>query len=403
MHFKRLFERHEVLRTIFLEQEGHPYQFIKVDNQWKLNVIDGSNFRNNEEGLQEYIQHLISIPFDLRKDEMLRANLVELSEQEHVLVVVTHHIASDAWSLPIIVKEVAELYASFAENRDAKLPPLQLQYADFAIWQRGYLQGEILQNRLAYWKNKLDGLTPLQLPLDYTRPAIKSNRGVSAAFEISKELATRLNQLSRQHGATLYMTLLSAFNIMLNRYSGQSDISVGGSVANRSQQEIEGLVGFFVNTLAYRTEIDSSLSFAELLQQVRTTTLEAYEHQEVPFEKVVEVVAVDRDPSISPLFQVMLVLVNTPEVPELKLGDVVLSPGTYKQATVKFDITFFVTETADGLQGLVEYSTDLFKPETINRMTAHFTNLLSAVVKNPLQKVGLLPMLAEAEQQQLLS
>jgi NRPS condensation-like uncharacterized protein len=300
-------DRHEVLRTVFLEEDGRPYQYIKQKGDWQMSIVEGDKYKNDSNGLREFIAGLIQKPFDLSRDHMLRASLIILSDKEHVLVVTMHHIASDAWSLPIIIKELAELYRSFVEGREADLEPLELQYSDFAVWQRTYLTPELLDQKVNYWKEKLDDVQPLQLPTDFKRPAIKSVTGGAATFEVDKETMAQLNKLSQKEGASLYMTLLAAFKILLYKYSGQSDISVGASVANRSQQEVEGLIGFFVNTLTFRDEVKGEESFAELLRKVKTTTLGAYEHQEVSFEKVVEVVIKERDPAISPLFQVMLV------------------------------------------------------------------------------------------------
>ncbi|MGI8634584.1 MAG: condensation domain-containing protein, partial [Segetibacter sp.] len=394
-------DRHEVLRTVFSEGDGHPCQHVNDAAGWHLSMVEGSAYKDDRQALQQYIQQLYRHPFNLSQDYMLRGHLIKLDGQDHVLVVTLHHIASDAWSMAVIVKEVVELYSAYEQGRQPQLPSLPLQFADYAIWQRHYLQPQ-LEDKLQYWKQKLQGITPLQLPTDYTRPAVRSSRGASARFAIDKSLAEQLQELSRQHGASLYMTLLSAYKILLYRYSNQQDISVGASIANRPQQEVEGLVGFFVNTLTLRDEVSDELSFTELLQQVRTTMIEAYEHQDVPFEKVVDAVIKDRDASRSPLFQVMLVMLNTPEVPKLQLGNLALSSETFQSNVSKFDITFFVTPTARGLQGLVEYSTDLYKAETISRMTAHYIQLLQAIVKAPQQKIGKLPMLTQAEQQQLL-
>ncbi|WP_246113332.1 condensation domain-containing protein, partial [Segetibacter aerophilus] len=396
-------DRHEVLRTVFKEQGGQPYQFIKEKGGWHLSVIEGKKYQNDNNALRDYVKQLTSKPFDLSKDDMLRAELIKLAEEEHVLVVTMHHIASDAWSIPIIIKELAELYSSFVEGREAQLRPLQLQYADYAIWQRSHLTPELLEEKINYWKTKLEDASPLQLPTDYKRPALRSTTGATTTFTVDKEVLTQLHKLSQQEGGSLYMTLLAAFKVLLYRYSGQQDISVGASIANRTQQEIEELVGFFVNTLVFRDEVKGDATFTDLLRQVKATTLGAYEHQEVSFEKVVEVVVKERDPGVSPLFQVMLVMQNTPEAPQLKLGELTLSGESYEHTISKFDLTFFVNETAGGLKGMVQYRTDLFKAETIEKMMSHFKQLLVSVTKDPLQKVGQLPMLSAAEQQELLT
>ncbi len=297
---KAIVNRHEVLRTVYLTEAGETFQYIKAKDLWQLNIIDSSRFQQNPDGLQEYIYNIINEPFDLSKDDMLRAHLISMEEQEHTLVITMHHIASDGWSRSIFVKELVEFYKSYAENRPSLLTPLELQYADYAIWQRTYFQGELLDKKLRYWKEKLEGVAPLQLPADYTRPAIQSTRGALTSFDLDKKLSIELQQLSLQQGTTLYMTLLAAFKVLLYRYSGQQDICVGSPSAGRQQEEVEGLIGFFVNTLALRSEVKGDATFVELLQEVRATTLEAYEHQEVPFEKVVNAVVKERDMSQHP-------------------------------------------------------------------------------------------------------
>ncbi|MEO7535067.1 MAG: amino acid adenylation domain-containing protein, partial [Ferruginibacter sp.] len=288
------------------------------------------------------------------------------------------------------------------EKRPMQLAPLAIQYADFAIWQRNYLQGDIWDEKINYWKNKLQGVTPLQLPVDYPRPAIQSTRGAISTFKIDKEISDELTVFSRQQGVSLFMTLLSAIKVLLHRYSGQQDICVGTAIANRTQHELEELIGFFVNTLALRSEVNGEASFIELLQQVKTTTLDAYSHQDVPFEKVVNAVVKERDMSRTPLFQVMFVLQNTPEVPKLKLGELSLSRTGHEQNTSKFDIGFTLTETPLGLQGVVQYCSDLYNEQTIGRMMSQFTELLASVIKQPHQKTGLLSMLTQQEEQQLI-
>ena len=333
---------------------------------------------------------------------MLRATLIKQGEQDHLLVVTMHHIASDGWSMPVIVREVASLYRSYSENKPSELPALELQYADYAIWQRNYLKGEVLEKKVGYWKEKLAGVAPLELTPDYPRPAVQSTRGSSVKFTIEKEQAEQLSQLGREEGATLYMTLLSALNILLQKYSGQEDISVGTPVANRMQQEIEGLVGFFVNTLALRSHVSGDKTFKEQLQQVKQTMLEAYEHQEVPFEKVVEAVVKERDLGRTPLFQVMLVLQNTPETGKVELGGLQLSGEPVVTTTSKFELTISINETATGLQGSVDYNIDLFKEETIIQLVGHFKNLLGSIIQTPGEKIAKLKMLEAGEERQLL-
>ncbi len=393
--------RHEVLRTVIHKNEGQGYQYI-MDEQWELNSIDDFKYKHNNEQLEVYIRELIKAPFDLSRDYMLRANVVTLAEQDHVLVVVMHHIAADGWSSSIIVKELIELYGAYVEGRTPFLPALEIQYADYAIWQRAYLQGEILDKRMDYWIKKLDGVALLEFPSDYPRPAVQTTHGTTLGFRLDNQLVSQLQQLSQQQGATLFMTLLSVFKILLHRYSGQEDICVGTPTANRGSIELEPLIGFFVNTLALRSEVSAELSFEGFLQQVKATTLEAYEHQDVPFEKVVDAVVKERNLNRNPLFQVMFVLQNNPKASEIRLGDVKLSPQGFNHSTSAFDMQFFITETADGIHGTAEYNTDLYRHETVLRLIGHYKELLAAVVKEPGEKIGLLPMLGKSEKQQLL-
>ena len=398
-----IINRHEVLRTVFYEYEGMPYQSVKEKGGYKITLIDGTSYKEDHDGLKKLIQELVRKPYDLRKDFMLRSFLIRLSDREHILLITLHHIAADAWSMPIVVQEVLALYKSFPAETQALLPALDLQYADYAIWQRNYLKGKDFDKKLNYWKQKLMGVPSLQLPTDHIRPIIRSSRGASIKFSIDKELSAKINELSQQHDSSLYMTLLAAFNVLLHRYSGQEDICVGASIANRTQHEIEGLVGFFVNTLAFRNQVDSNSTFLALLKQVRITALEAYEHQEIPFEKVVEAVLNERDAGRTPIFQVMLVLLNTAEIPILKLNELYISGEPLTSNVSKFDLTLFFTETSEGLIGSIDYSTDLYNEGFILRMLSHFKVLLGSIAQDPLQKIGLLQLLAQEEKQKLLT
>ncbi|MEO7583966.1 MAG: non-ribosomal peptide synthase/polyketide synthase [Ferruginibacter sp.] len=400
--FAQIVQRHEALRTIIRDDAGHGFQHIQNGNGWKLSVSDGSGFQNDKEGLQQTIQQAINAPFDLSKDYMLRAALISISNTKHVLVITLHHIASDGWSTSIIVKELVELYQSYGTNTAPQLEPLPLQYADFAIWQRQYLQGNILDKKLGYWKQQLDGVTTLQLPTDYPRTAVQTYNGSLEEFTIDRELTDQLQVLSEQQGVTMFMTLLAAFKILLYRYTGQQDISVGTATAGRQQQLLEGLIGFFVNTLALRSSVDSDSSFNEFLQQVKRTSLEAFENQEVPFEKVVETVVKERSMSSSPLFQVMFVLQNTPDKEAIDLSGVALSEAFFENNRARFELDLSLADTPEGLEVSVVYCTDLYNGNTIKRMMAHFTELLKAGVKNPEEKIGLLPMLTNTEKEQLL-
>ncbi|MFC0514086.1 amino acid adenylation domain-containing protein [Mucilaginibacter angelicae] len=401
--FGQIVNRHEVLRTVIREHEGRGYQYIKPGGDWLIEQTSLAEIETADISLQDYIQRQINRPFNLSQDDMLRAELIQTGNEAYILLLNMHHIVSDGWSTSILVRELGVLYKAFAAGAEVKtseLPVLPIQYADYAIWQRNHLQGDLLEQKLSYWKDKLEGISAIQLPTDYRRPVIRSNQGLTEAVFVNKELVNGLNALSRKQGTTLYMTLLSAFIVLLYRYSGQEDISVGTPVSGRSHQEIEGLIGFFINTLVLRNNVQGSEVFTKLLEQVKNTTLEAYNHQEVPFEKVVEAVVKERDMSHSPLFQVMFTLQNTPEIPELKLADVTLSAETAEDTTSKFDISLNLVETADGLVGGLTYNTDLFKTETMQRMIGHFTAILQSVVQTPTEIIGHINMLSSAEEEE---
>ncbi|MDB5134737.1 MAG: amino acid adenylation domain protein [Mucilaginibacter sp.] len=400
--FKQVVARHEILRTVILEEEGSGRQSVMASNNWQLTTEDVSAYKNNAEGLDNYIAEIISIPFDLSKHYMLRVHLLRLQAGEHLLVMVLHHIASDGWSISVIVNELAEFYAAQVEGRQAKLQPMVIQYADYALWQRKYLLGELWDKKVNYWKDKLNGVSPINLSTDFVRPAVWSKRGAIFKFNIDKELKDKLKALSRQQGATLFMTLLAAFKVLLYRYSGQDDICVGTAVAGRQQREVESLIGFFVNTLALRNRVNGDESFTDLLQQIRANTLEAYSYQEVPFEKVVEAVVKERDMSRNPIFQVMFMLQNTPDVPQLHLGDTELKEEEFAHHTAKFDLTFNLIEAGSEMKGVVEYCTDLYSEATVSRMIDHYKMLLVSVADQPDQKTGRLPMLSPNEENELL-
>jgi amino acid adenylation domain-containing protein/non-ribosomal peptide synthase protein (TIGR01720 family) len=400
---KAVVARHESLRSVIVADHGAAYQQVLDAAGWDLEIVDGTKYNEEEDGLNLLILTLIKKPFDLACNYMLRGTLVTLAEDKTVLVVTMHHIASDGWSLPIVVKEVLEHYKAFTENRSPDLASLPVQYADYAVWQRDYLKGPGLDKKLDYWRAKLKDCTPMDLPTDFKRPLVLTGHGTSAVFSIDKALALGINQLCQQEGTTLFMTLLAAFKILMHRYSGgQRDICVGTPIAGRQQEEVEGLIGFFVNTLALRSEVNDELPFKDFLAAVRITTMDAYDNQEVPFEKIVDAVVMERSLERSPLFQVMFILQNIPEAKPINLGQVELTAEKIKQESSKFEISFSVTERADGLFGMVEYNTDLFTAETIQRMILHYKELLRSIVCNPDQLIGDLQMLTPVEKDRLL-
>ncbi|MBC9909503.1 non-ribosomal peptide synthase/polyketide synthase [Chitinophaga varians] len=397
-----IINRHEVLRTVITSSDGQSWQHILPQDRWRMEIYEEPAFRKDTTALHAFVEELITTPFDLSADHMLRIQLIVLSREEHILVATLHHIASDGWSTGVLVKELAAFYEAFAAGREPELAPLELQYADYAIWQREHLSGEVLAKQLGYWEQKLSGVAALQLPLDYPRSAVQSNRGATTTFMLDRELSDQLHALAKQEGATIFMTLLAAFQVLLYRYSGQDDICVGSPIAGRTRQELEGLIGFFINTLSLRSDMSANPSFTALLQQVKQTTLDAYAHQEVPFEKIVEVVAKDRDLSRNPIFQVALVLQNLPDVPELKLGELIMTEEGAEHTTAKLDLTVLFREGPEGLGASVEYCADLFHASTIERMMSQFKRLLQAIVNAPQTPVAALPLLDAADEKVLL-
>ena len=307
--------RHEVLRTHFMAVDGEPVQVIEAAAPLQLEVLDLSALE--EEAREAEVLRLAQLeasrPFDLWRGPLLRVGLLRLGKEEHVALVTMHHIVSDGWSMGVFINEVATLYAAYVRGEESPLEELPIQYADFAHWQRGWLQGEVLAAQLDYWRAELaDAPTVIDLPIDKPRPPVQTYRGAYQPLQLSAALSAQLRDLSRRHGATLFMTLLAAFDLLLCRYAGQEQVLVGTPIANRNRSEIEGLIGFFVNTLVLRGDVRGNPSFSELLRRVRETALSAYAHQDLPFEKLVEELQPERDMSRSPLFQVMFVLQNAP-------------------------------------------------------------------------------------------
>jgi amino acid adenylation domain-containing protein len=396
--------RHEVLRTNFKTIAGRPIQIISSDATFSLPVIDLSDLSADLQAVQieQLGQTEAQQPFNLQTDLMMRAKLLRLGEQEYVTLLTIHHIASDGWSIGVFVQELSTLYQAFCTGQLPSLPELPIQYADFAAWQRRWLVEDVLESQLAYWRQHLEG-TPalLELPTDHRRPAVQSFRGANYTFEISPEQSAALKSLSQEQGCTLFMTLLAAFKTLLYRYTGNEDIVVGSPIANRNRTEIERLIGFFVNTLVLRSKLEGNLTFEELLGRVREVALGAYSHQDLPFDVLVEELQPQRSLSYTPLFQVMFVLQNAP-MSEIELSGLNLSLLENDNGTAKFDLTLFMEETASGLVGTFEYSTDLFEADTIHRMAEHLQTLLSGIVTDPQQYLWELPLLTGAEKTQLV-
>ncbi|MDZ7375436.1 MAG: amino acid adenylation domain-containing protein, partial [candidate division KSB1 bacterium] len=397
-------QRHENLRSSFPTIDGKPILRIAQQLEVPLVMVDLQELPESE---RERVALQLANddarqPFQLSEPPLLRATIFRLGKKDHFMVLTLHHIISDGWSSAILMPELAALYQSSITGEPAALPELPIQYADFAHWQRNWLQGEVLEQQLAYWKEELaDCPALLELPTDFPRPAVQTSNGAHFTFELPKELSVQLNRLSRQEGATQFMTMLAAFQILLYRYTGQGDFCVGTPIANRNRSETEALIGFFVNTLALRSRISSELSFRQLLARVRETTLSAYAHQDVPFEKVVDAVQPERNMSHSPIFQVMFTYQST-AASEISLPELTIRAVPLENNLAKFDLTLLLDEIETGIQGTFEYNTDLFASARIERMSQHFQRLLSEIVKNPDQKIVQLPLVTEAELQQLL-
>ena len=400
---REICDRHEVLRTNFVTIDGQPTQIIQTTRE-TISVVDLQDLPIQEqaEKTQQLKQKQATQPFDLAKESLIRITLVVLSETEHFLLVCMHHIISDGWSIEVFIHELTTLYNAYVQNHPANLAPLPIQYGDFALWQKQWLQGDVLQSQLNYWQNQLTAAPPLlSLPTDHPRPAVQSFVGTQQEFSLSPKLSQALTELSRQQGVTLFMTLLAAFDALLYRYTGSSDILVGTPIANRNRSEIEGLIGFFVNTLVMRTDLSDNPSFSQLLTRVREVTMDAYAHQDLPFEMLVEALQPERDLSHTPLFQVAFVLQNTPKS-EIAMTGLTVTDLPPENTTAKFDLTLAMVNMDDGLKGVWEYNTDLFESSTIERLSGHFLNLLGGIVANPQERISQLPLLTESETNQLL-
>jgi amino acid adenylation domain-containing protein len=399
-----ILRRHEALRTTFPAVDGRPVQVISQAATLTLEVVDLSRLPHAEREAQlrrlaiEEGRRL----FDLVRGPLFRASLLRLADDEHALFLTTHHIVSDALSMVVLIQELAALCAAYATGKPSPLSPLFVQYADFAHWQRRWLQGDVLDSHLSYWRRKLGGDPPvLQLPTDRPRPAVQTFHGARRFLTLSRSLSEALRHLSRQEGVTLFMTLLAGFKTLLARYTGQDDILVGSPATNRNRTGIEGLIGFLVNVLVMRTDLSGDPSFRQLLSRVRDVALEAYAHQDMPFEKLVEELQPARDLSYNPLYQVMFTFVNAP-LPHISLPGVTVTPLQVHNGTAKFDLLLELWDRPEGLSGALEYNTDLFDDTTIDRMTGHFQTLLESVVGRPEQSIWNLPILTPKERQQLL-
>jgi hypothetical protein len=341
------------------------------------------------------------LPFDLSRGPMLRASLLKLDAEDYVVLLTMHHIASDGWSIGILIREVATLYQAFSENQPSPLAELEIQYADYAAWQRTWITGEVLDRQLEYWKKQLaEAPSVLELPYDRPRPLSPTYKGESKSFRLPASLSKEIKLLSRKERVTVFMLLLAAFKTLLHRYSGQMDIVVGSAIANRNRAEVEGLVGFFVNMLVLRTQLSGQMSFRELLQRVREVSLGAYAHQDLPFDKLVEELHLHRQSGHAPFFQVAFGLQNIPTTP-FKLPGLSLTNLPPEHEVVRYDLTLWISEDPEGLSGVWTYSTELFDAKTIDTMTRRFETLLHSIVANPETALDTLQILTDTEREQI--
>ncbi|MBV9494203.1 MAG: amino acid adenylation domain-containing protein [Acidobacteria bacterium] len=396
-----LVQRHEPLRTTVPATDGRPRQVIAERGSVDLPLLHASS---REEALAIGNAEARR-PFDLVKGPLMRTVVVRLSEEEHLLVFNFHHIAVDGWSFSVLYRELGALYEAYQQGKPSPLTELPIQYADFALWQREWLQGDVLKGQLDYWTERLAGNLPiLEIPADRPRPAKQSYRGDVVRITIPPELVEAAKQRSREEGVTLFMTFLAALKTLLFRTTGQTDVVVGSGIAGRNREELEPLVGYFVNTLALRTELSGNPTFRELLDRIKETTLGAYGHQDLPVERLIEELQVDRSLGHSPLFQVMVFFQNMPHQ-RLDLPGITLTPlqmDEINSATARTDLALFVEQNDDRLDLLLEYSTDLFEAETVRAFGEHFAVLFRGAVEHPETKIGELPLLTEAERHTLL-
>ncbi|QRN95172.1 non-ribosomal peptide synthase/polyketide synthase [Archangium violaceum] len=403
---RELSRRHEVLRATFHERAEEAVQVTSAPPEgWRLEVVDLGTLP--EAGREAEARRLATEEarksFDLGRGPLMRARLLRLGEREHVLLLVLHHIVSDGWSLGVLVREVGRLYGALTEGREPVLPALPVQYADYAVWQREWLRGPVLESQLEYWRQRLAGAPPvLELPTDRPRPPEQSFRGASLPVRLSRELSERVRALAQAEGSTPFMVLLAALQVVLYRYSGQEDLCVGSPVSGRNRTELEGLVGLFINTLVLRTRVAPGLRLRELLARVREATLEAYAHQDVPFERLVDELKLPRRLGHSPLFQVMLAFQQQELLPEQTLPGLRAHLLPVDAGTSRFDLSLSLTDSAEGFQGSLEYSTDLFERDTVERLSGHLMQVLATFVAHPERRVEEVEVLTEQERQRVL-
>lgn len=401
--FNEVIRRHESLRTRFESKNGKPMQKIGQLPEIEIPLVDLGEL--DEGMIEDEVKRLAREEgrrsFQLSKGPLIRVTLLKISPEEYVLILSMHHIISDGWSMGLLVKEISEYYEAFLKGQKASLPEPGIQYGDYAEWQRDWLQGTVLEKEMDFWRSLLKGApTIIDLPTDRRRPSIQSTNGAIKFFSLPRELSQAVKQLSQRENATVFMTLLTAYGLLLYKYTGQEDILIGTPVAGREKLETENLIGFFVNTLVLRTDLSGNPTFTGLLARIREMALEAYGHQNIPFEKLVEELQGYRDMSRSPLFQVMFMMQNT-AIPPLKLSGLELSPLELDSGSSQFDLSLSIKEEEEGLNGTFEYNTDLFDESTIDRMVGHYENLLVAITGNPNERISSLSVLSKEEERRI--
>jgi amino acid adenylation domain-containing protein len=396
--------RHETLRTTIVATDGIPVQIVGPPSGVSMTLADLTELAEpeREAEAERLVELEARLPFDLARGPLFRAVLLRVAPERHLLVLSMHHIISDGWSREVLARELTAFYQAISTGAPAALPDLPIQYADYVVWQRQQLQGERLEREMNYWREQLRGAPAvLDLPTDHSRPPVQSSRGARERLLLPAGLCDQLRALSQREGVTLFATMLAAFQILLGRYTGQDDIVVGSPIAGRTRTETEGLIGFFVNTLVLRTDLSGNPTFRELLGRVRTVTLGAYDHPDVPFEQLVEELQPERDMSRSPFFQVLMTMQNVPRH-QLELPGLTLRMDTPETGTAKFDLSLVFYDAGASLRAEAEYCSDLFEAPTITRMLNHFRTLLEGIAADPDRRISALPLLTEPERHQLL-
>ena len=398
----QMVQRHEILRTTFPVREGRPIQKIAPEMKFVLEEVDLQSLcpEDREAEVTRIADREATWKFNLAEGPLWRMTWLRLDANKHVLLGNLHHIVSDGWSQEIMAQEISQLYEACVQNKTLALPKLRMQYADYAVWQREQFSGGAMEGQLAYWRKQLAGLPVLDLPSDYPRPAIKSHLGGSAVYQFSGELMAKLKALGRREGATLFMTVLAAFQILLSKYAGTEDVPVGAPIAGRTRKELEGMIGCFINMLTLRTDLSGGPSFRDVIRRARQVAIEAYQHQDVPFERIVQELHTERDVSRTPLFQVMLVFQNAQTV-QPQLHGLHFTGSVNLMKSAPFDLTLEMIESHE-TRGRLWYARDLFTPETASRMLHHLNRILETMVATPELKIADFTLLTQTELRQVI-